>query len=144
MGDGKRGSAFDRFVLPPHLLWNIELQIHLLLAGGDAARANSHRARLLGLNKTARRTGLEGGKEAIGGLPDRRTDCADRSTLIRTLAPRVPRSTLRREGAFQLDYFLALTESIRQQSRAAGQVADSEMGAAGAGAEIAAYPPSIG
>jgi hypothetical protein len=39
---------------------------------------------------------------------------------------------------------LAVTKSIRQQSRAAGEFADAEMGAAGAGAAIAAYPPSIG
>jgi hypothetical protein len=32
-------------------------------------RANSHRARLLGLNKTARRTKSEGGKETIGSDP---------------------------------------------------------------------------
>jgi hypothetical protein len=82
------------------LLQGIDLEVHLLLevhpllAGRDGGRANSHRAGLLGLNTTARRTKSEGGKETIGGLPDRRTDCADRSTLIRTLAPRVRRSPL--------------------------------------------------
>jgi hypothetical protein len=42
----------------------------------------------------------------------------------------------RGEGAFQVDYFLALTESIRQRSRAASEVADSDMGAAGASAAL--------
>jgi hypothetical protein len=86
------------------LLQGIDLQVHLLLevhpllTGRDGGRANSHRTRLLGLNKTARRTKSEGGKETIGVLPDRRTDCADRSTLIRTLAPRAHRSRSWRDG----------------------------------------------
>jgi hypothetical protein len=80
--------------LQVHLL----LEVHLLLAGRDGGRANSHRARLLGLNKTARRTGLESGKEAIGSFPDQRPDSEDCSTPIRTLAPRVRPSPLRREG----------------------------------------------
>jgi hypothetical protein len=38
--------------------------------------------------------------------------------------------------AFHVGPLLAVTERIRQRSRAAGEVADSEMGAAGAGATV--------
>jgi hypothetical protein len=38
--------------------------------------------------------------------------------------------------AFYVDHFLGVTESIQRQSRAAGEFADSEMGAAGVGATL--------
>jgi hypothetical protein len=38
--------------------------------------------------------------------------------------------------AFHVGPLLAVTERIRQRSRAAGEVADSEMGVAGAGAAV--------
>jgi hypothetical protein len=38
--------------------------------------------------------------------------------------------------AFPVGPLLAVTERIRQRSRAAGEVADSEMGVAGAGAPV--------
>jgi len=42
----------------------------------------------------------------------------------------------REGGAFQVDHSLAVTKSIRQQSRAAGEFVDAERGAAGAGAAL--------